>query len=92
MSPSEFLTNPMVQDEEEIPAHTEVCKENPDEVLRHWTGNSDEKQFDQCFPTAITSIASKKENSKRAYAHSSSPPMKLYWIFVIVVYMYYYVV
>ncbi len=43
-SPSEFLTSPMVQDEEEFPANTEVFKGNPDEVLRHWarkSGDSD---------------------------------------------------
>ena len=26
----------MVQDEEEFPANTEVCKGESDEVLRHW--------------------------------------------------------
>jgi len=48
-SPSEFLKSPMVQDEEESPANTEVCKGESDEVLRHWTRNSDEKRFNQCF-------------------------------------------
>ncbi len=52
-SPSEFLTSPMVQDEEEFPAHTEVCKGNPDEVLRHRARKSDEKRFNQCFPSGL---------------------------------------
>ena len=46
-SPSEFLKSPMVQDEEEFPANTEVCKGESDEVLRHWVRNSDEKRFNQ---------------------------------------------
>ncbi len=49
-SPSEFLKSPMVQDEEEFPANTEVFKGESDEVLRHWARNSDEKRFNQCFP------------------------------------------
>ncbi len=49
-SPSEFLKSPMVQDEEESPANTEVFKGEPDEVLRHWARNSDEKRFNQRFP------------------------------------------
>ena len=39
----------MVQDEEEFPANTEVCKGDSDEVLRHWARNSDEKRFNQWF-------------------------------------------
>ena len=48
-SPSEFLKSPMVQDEEEFPANTEVFKGESDEVLRHWARNSDEKRFNQWF-------------------------------------------
>ncbi len=55
-SPSEFLTSPMVQDEEESPANTEVFKGESDEVLRHWARNSDEKRFNQCFPKDIHSF------------------------------------
>ena len=56
-SPSEFLTSPMVQDEEEFPANTEVCKGDSDEVLRHWARNSDEKRFNQWFPSRTDMFA-----------------------------------
>ncbi len=44
-SPSEFLVSPMVQDEEEFPANTEVFKGNSDEVLRHWVRKSDDSDL-----------------------------------------------
>ncbi len=44
-SPSEFLTSPMAQDEEEIPANTEVFKGSSDEVLRHRARKSDDSDL-----------------------------------------------
>ena len=41
----------MAQDEEKFPANTEVFKGESDEVLRHRARNSDEKRFNQCFPS-----------------------------------------
>ncbi len=35
----------MAQDEEEFAANTEVFKENPDEVLRHWGRKSDDSDL-----------------------------------------------
>ncbi len=40
----------MAQDEEEFPAHTEVCKGNPDEVLRHWGRKSDDSDLISASP------------------------------------------
>ena len=51
---SEFLKSPMVQDEEEFPANTEVFKGESDEVLRHWARNSDEKRFNQWFSSLLS--------------------------------------